>query len=58
MAMDITKQASKDSDAKLRAALEAGDYNSVQLSNALDINKARNQIARLGRGQGGSGSDS
>lgn len=57
MAMDITKAASKASDAKLRAALEAGDTASVQLSTALDINKARNQVCRAGLGKGGSGRD-
>lgn len=51
MAMDITKNASRESDAKLRAALEAGDTASVQL--APQINKARNQVARLGFGKGG-----
>ena len=57
MAMDKTKAASKESDAKLRAALEAGDTASVQLSTTLDINKARNQVARAGFGKGGSGRD-
>lgn len=57
MAMDNTKAASKASDEKLRAALEAGDYASVQLGTGLDINKARNQVARAGFGKGGSGRD-
>lgn len=55
MAMDITKAASKASDDKLRAALEAGDTASVQLGTGIDINKQRNQVARLGFGKGGSG---
>lgn len=55
MAMDKTKAASRESDAKLRAALEAGDTTSVQLDPR--INKARNQVARLGFGKAGSGQD-
>ena len=51
MAMDITKNASKESDAKLRAALEAGDTDSVQL--APQINKMRSQVCRAGLGKGG-----
>lgn len=54
MGMDITKAASKASDEKLRAALEAGDTASVQL--APQINKARNQVARLGFGKAGNAS--
>lgn len=54
MAMDKTKAASKASDEKLRAALEAGDTASVQL--APQINKQRSQVARLGFGKGGNGS--
>lgn len=55
MAMDITKAASKESDAKLRAALEAGETASVQLDPR--INKQRDQVARLGFGKAGSGQD-
>lgn len=55
MAMQKTKAASQASDQNLRAALEASDYNAVQLGTGLDINKARNQVARLGFGKGGSG---
>lgn len=54
MAMDKTKAASKASDDKLRAALEAGDTASVQLGTGIDINKQRNQVARLGFGTSGS----
>lgn len=53
MGMGKTKAASKASDEKLRAALEAGDYDSVQLGTALDLNKARNQVQRLGFGKAG-----
>jgi len=53
-AMNKTQAASQQSDNRLRAALEAGDTGSVQLGTALDINKARNQVARLGFGKGGS----
>jgi len=56
-AMDKTQAASRQSDAQLRAALESGDTTSVQLSAALDINKARNQVARLGFGKGGGASN-
>lgn len=55
MGMDKTREISKASDDRLRAALEAGDTSSVQLGTSLDINKARNQVARLGFGKGGSG---
>lgn len=55
MAMDKTKAASRESDANLRAALEAGDTTSVQLG--AGINKMRDQVARLGLGKGGSGRD-
>ena len=51
-AMDKTQAASKQSDERLRAALEAGDTTSVQLGNG--INKMRDQVARLGFGKGGS----
>lgn len=54
MAMDITKAASKASDERLRAALEAGDTTSVQLGTA--INKMRDQVCRAGLGKAGSGS--
>lgn len=53
MAMNETQAASAASDAKLRAALEAGDTASVQLDPR--INKMRDQVARLGFGKGGSG---
>ena len=55
MAMNETQAASRESDAKLRAALESGDTTSVQLGTGIDINKQRNQVARLGFGKGGSG---
>lgn len=55
MAMNETQAASKASDDKLLAALESGDTTSVQLGTGIDINKQRNQIARLGFGKGGSG---
>lgn len=55
MGMDKTKAVSKESDAKLRAALKAGDTASVQLDPS--INKMRDQIMRLGFGKGGSGRD-
>lgn len=51
MAMDTTKAASKASDDRLRAALEAGDTASVQLGTR--INKQRDQVARLGFGKAG-----
>lgn len=51
MAMNETKAASAASDARLRAALESGDTNSVQLGTR--INKQRDQVARLGFGKGG-----
>lgn len=56
MAMETTKAASAASDARLRAALEAGDTASVQLGTGtgIDINKQRNQVARLGFGKAGS----
>jgi hypothetical protein len=54
MAMDETKAASKASDAKLRAALEAGDIESVQLDPR--INKQRDQVMRLGFGKAGKAS--
>ena len=53
MAMEKTKAASKESDAKLRAALEAGDTASVQLDPR--INKQRDQVMRAGFGKGASG---
>jgi hypothetical protein len=53
MTMDKTKAASKASDEHLRAALEVGDTDSVQLGTGIDINKQRNQVARLGFGKGG-----
>ena len=53
MAMDKTKAASQASDARLRAALEAGDTASVQLDPR--INKQRSQVMRAGFGKGGSG---
>lgn len=52
MAMETTKAASAASDARLRAALEAGDTASVQLGT--QINKQRDQVARLGFGKAGS----
>ena len=52
MAMDETKAASKQSDDRLRAALETGDTASVQLGTS--INKQRDQVARLGLGTSGS----
>lgn len=55
MAMDNTKAAQKASDARNRAALEAGDTESVQLGP--NIEKARNQVFRLGLGKAGSGQD-
>lgn len=55
MAMNETQAASAASDDKLRAALESGDTASVQLGTGIDINKQRNQVARLGFGKGGSG---
>lgn len=55
MAMNETQAASQASDAQLRAALERGDTASVQLGTGIDINKQRNQVARLGFGKGGSG---
>ena len=51
MAMNETKAASAASDARLRAALEAGDTASVQIDNR--TNKMRDQVARLGFGKGG-----
>jgi hypothetical protein len=51
MAMEKTKAASKASDERNRAALEAGDTTSVQLGP--NIEKARNQVARLGFGKAG-----
>lgn len=56
MAMNETKAASKASDDRLRAALEAGDTAAVQLGTGIDINKARNQVARAGFGKAGSAS--
>jgi hypothetical protein len=53
MSMDITKAASKASDAKLRAALESGDTASVQID--ARTNKMRDQVCRAGLGTGGSG---
>ena len=53
MAMDKTKAAQRESDAKLRAALEAGKTESVQLDPR--INRQRNQVCRAGLGKGGSG---
>lgn len=53
MDMNKTQAASRESDAKLRAALESGDTTSVQLDPR--INKMRDQVARLGFGKGGSG---
>ena len=55
MDMNETQAASQASDAKLRTALESGDTASVQLGTGIDINKQRNQVARLGFGKGGSG---
>lgn len=54
MAMETTQAASKASDERLRAALDAGDTASVQLGTGIDINKQRNQVARLGFGTSGS----
>ena len=54
MAMDITKAASKASDERLRAALEAGDTASVQID--ARTNKMRAQVCRAGLGKAGSGS--
>jgi hypothetical protein len=54
MAMDISKAASKASDDRLRAALEAGDTASVQID--ARTNKMRNQVFRAGLGKAGSGS--
>ena len=51
MAMDNTKAASKESDDRLRAALEAGDTASVQIDTR--TNKMRDQVARLGFGKAG-----
>lgn len=53
MGMDKTKAASRESDAKLRALLEAGNTTAVQLDPR--INKQRDQVMRLGFGKGGSG---
>jgi len=50
-AMKETQAASKQSDERLRAALDAGDATSVQLGT--NINKMRDQVARLGFGKGG-----
>ena len=55
MSMDKTRAASKASDDKLRAALEAGDTASVQIDPR--INKQRNQVLRSACGKGGSGQD-
>lgn len=55
MAMDKTKAAQKASDARLRAALTAGDTTSVQIGTR--INKQRNQVLRGALGKGGSGRD-
>lgn len=49
MAMDETKAASKASDERLRAALEAGDTASVQIDTR--TNKMRNQVFRAGLGK-------
>ena len=54
MAMDVTRAAQKASDARLRAALEAGDTQSVQLGPG--INKMRNQVCRAGLGKEGNAS--
>lgn len=51
--MDKTKAASQESDAKLRAALEAGDTASVQIG--ARTNKMRDQVMRAGFGKAGSG---
>jgi hypothetical protein len=52
MAMDETKAASKASDDRLRAALEAGDTASVQIDTR--TNRMRDQVARAGFGKAGS----
>lgn len=54
MAMDKTKAASKASDERLRAALEAGDTASVQIDPR--TNKMRNQVFRAGLGKAGNAS--
>lgn len=56
MAMDNTRAASKASDERLRAALGAGDYASVQIGTGIDVNKQRNQVMRLGFGKAGNAS--
>ncbi len=55
MDMNETQAASRESDNRLRAALESGDTASVQLGTGTDLNKQRNQVARLGFGKGGGG---
>jgi hypothetical protein len=55
MSMEITKAAQQASDERNRAALQAGDTESVQLGP--NIEKARNQVFRLGLGRGGNGQD-
>lgn len=55
MGMDKTKAASKASDDRLRAALEAGDTASVQIDPR--TNKMRDQVMRAGFGTAGSGRD-
>lgn len=57
MGMKNTRAAQQASDANLRAAIEAGDYDSIQiqLGTGLDINKARNQVCRVGLGKAGNG---
>lgn len=54
MAMDITKAASKASDDRCRAALEAGDTASVQID--ARTNKMRDQVCRAGFGKAGNAS--
>lgn len=46
-------EASRESDAKLRAALESGDTSTVQIDPR--TNKMRNQVLRTVSGRGGSG---
>jgi len=55
MAMKETQAASKQSDERLRAALETGDTTSVQIDSR--TNKMRDQVTRLGFGKGGSARD-